>query len=167
MIEIKPTNLTSGEVEVPGSKSYTHRIIIAAALSDGICELSHTLKSEDTLLTRKGLSQMGVAVKEKNSTLTVNGTRGSLSASDAPIYLGNSGTSMRLLAGVATLGKGEYILTGADRMYERPIGDLLDALALLDVDARSENNNGCPPIRISGGRVKGGKTQLRCSISSE
>ena len=167
MIEIKPANFISGEVEVPGSKSYTHRIIIAAALSDGICHLSHTLKSEDTRLTKNGLSRMGVVIEENNSTLTVKGTKGRLNPGDTPIYLGNSGTSMRLLTGVAALGQGEYVLTGTNRMCERPIGDLLDALTLLGVDARSENNNGCPPIRIAGGNLKGGKTQLRCSISSQ
>ena len=167
MIEIKPAILTSGEVEVPGSKSYTHRIIIATALSDGMCELSHTLKSEDTLLTRSGLIQMGVEMEENGEILRVKGTKGRLKASDSSIYLGNSGTSMRLLTGVATLGKGEYGLTGTDRMCERPIGDLLDALNLLGVAARSEKNNGCPPIRIKGGQLKGGRTQLRCGISSQ
>ena len=167
MIEIKPINLKFAEVEVPGSKSYSHRIIIAAALSDGVCRLSHTLESEDILLTRKGLSQMGVAMEEKNDVLQVNGTRGILNTCDAPIYLGNSGTSMRLLTGVATLGKGTYLLTGTDRMCERPIGDLLDALTLLNVDAVAQNANGCPPIKIRGGQLKGGKTTLNCGISSQ
>jgi 3-phosphoshikimate 1-carboxyvinyltransferase len=167
MIEIKPAEMISGEVEVPGSKSYSHRIIIAAALSDGVCNLSHTLKSEDILLTREGLSQMGVVIEEKNDTVTVRGAKGNIAPSTAPIYLGNSGTSMRLLTGVAAMGKGEYVLTGTKRMAERPIGDLLDALTLLGVFARSENGNGCPPVRVKGGPLKGGKTRLRCNISSQ
>lgn len=167
MMEIKPIRIKSADVAVPGSKSYTHRILIAAALSDGVCGIAHALKSEDTDLTKDGLRQMGIAVQEQGDLITVCGARGILKPSDAPIYLGNSGTSMRLLTGVAALGVGEYLLTGTRRMAERPIQDLLDALILLGVDARSNNNDGCPPVVINGGNLKGGQTRIRCHISSQ
>ncbi len=167
MIEITPAKPASGEVEVPGSKSYTHRILIAAALSDGVCEIVHPLNSEDTLLTVKGLRQMGVRMGDLNSATTVFGTRGRLRPSPDPIFLGNSGTSMRLLTGVAALGEGEYILTGTPRMGQRPIQDLLDAMILLNIEARALDNNGCPPVAVKGGLLKGGKTRIRCRISSQ
>ena len=128
MIEIKPTQTLSGEVTVPGSKSYTHRILIAAALSEGICDIANALNSEDTRLTKAGLRQLGIVIEEKDDILTVFGANGRLKPADAPLYLGNSGTSMRLLTAVAALGSGTYTLTGTDRMCERPIQDLLDAL---------------------------------------
>jgi 3-phosphoshikimate 1-carboxyvinyltransferase len=167
MIEITPTKTLSGDVAVPGSKSYTHRILIAAALSDGICEVANALNSEDTRLTQAGLKQLGIVIEGKDDILTVFGANGRLKPADMPIYLGNSGTSMRLLTAVASLGSGTYTLTGTDRMSERPIQDLLDALNILGIDARSQNNTGCPPVVITGGKIAGGRTRLRCGISSQ
>ncbi len=154
-------------VSVPGSKSYTHRSLIAAALADGVCELSNCLDSEDTRLTRRALSSMGIVIEERDGVVVVYGTRGELSACSEPIYLGNSGTSMRLLAGVAAIGKGVYTLTGTERMAMRPAADLLDGLKQLGVPARSIEGNGCPPLEITGGHARGGKVNLKCGISSQ
>ena len=70
MIEIKPYNIKDRcEVAVPGSKSVTHRILIASALSDGVCRIENALLSEDTVLTMKALRQMGIRIEEKNDNL--------------------------------------------------------------------------------------------------
>ncbi|MCP4104377.1 MAG: 3-phosphoshikimate 1-carboxyvinyltransferase [Desulfobacteraceae bacterium] len=167
MIEIKPSKITNSEVTVPGSKSYTHRILIATALSDGICTIENSLKSEDTLLTLSALQHMGVRTNLEDDKLTVHGTKGFLSSCNYPVYLGNSGTSMRLLAAVASLGNGKITLNGTERMHERPIQDLLDSMNQMGIPAISVNNNGCPPIEVTGGRVKGGTVDLRCKISSQ
>lgn len=167
MIEIKPQKIKGSEVTVPGSKSYTHRILIAAALSDGICTIENGLKSEDTTFTQNALQQMGVRIEERNNKLVVYGTKGELKPSGGPIFLGNSGTSMRLLTSVAAIGKGIYTLTGSKRMEQRPIQDLLDGLKQIGVWARCVNNNGCPPVEIKGGKIKGGKVSLNCKISSQ
>jgi 3-phosphoshikimate 1-carboxyvinyltransferase len=71
------------------------------------------------------------------------------------------------LTGVAALGQGRYRLTGTPRMYHRPIGHLLEALNQLGVEARSVDGNGCPPVEISGGQVKGGNVAVNCSVSSQ
>ncbi len=167
MIEIKTRKIKNGAVTVPGSKSYTHRTLIAAALSDGVCELENCLESEDTRLTRQALSQMGVHLEKKNGTTVVNGTGGRLAPCGDPIFLGNSGTSMRLLTAVAALGQGPYLLTGSERMKQRPIGDLLDGLNRIGVSARSLENNGCPPLTIDGKGLKGGHMKLKCGLSSQ
>ena len=167
MIEIRPGHIQNTDVVVPGSKSYTHRLLIAAALSDGQCRIHNPLRSEDTLLTMGALKQMGVHIHDTGDSITVQGTGGALGPCDRPIYLANSGTSMRLLTGVAALGMGPYTLTGSKRMHERPIQDLLDGLIPLGVDARSVNNDGCPPVIINGGHLKGGATSVRCRISSQ
>ena len=99
--EIKDTTVT-----MPGSKSYTHRLLIASALSNGRCLIKNMLKSEDTLLTLGALNRMGVATKETGEGIEVEGTGGVLTASGDPIFLGNSGTSMRLLTGVSAIGNG-------------------------------------------------------------
>ncbi len=168
MIEIKSQNIIKCEVTVPGSKSYTHRILIGAALSDGNCIIQNGLKSEDTLLTLNALKQMSVSIEEHENKWTVSGTSGRLTDPKEPVYLANSGTSMRLLAAVAALGNKKITLTGTERMYQRPIQDLLDGLNQMGIDARSVNKNGCPPVEISGGDIiTGGSVNLRCKISSQ
>jgi 3-phosphoshikimate 1-carboxyvinyltransferase len=120
MIEIKSQPIKPNcEVVVPGSKSYTHRILIASALSDGECRIKNPLLSEDTLLTIQALRQMGIRIDEpSNDQIIVFGDGGTLKPCAERIFLGNSGTSMRLLTAVAALGQGTFTLTGTDRMAE-------------------------------------------------
>jgi len=167
MIEIKPQMAKSCEISVPGSKSYTHRILIAAALSDGFCTITNALHSEDTLYTLRALKQMGIDIEEEENRITVHGTNGLLRPSIDPISLGNSGTSMRLLTAVAALGQGTYTLTGAKRMSQRPIQDLLAGLHQVGVSAHSVNQNGCPPVQVVGGNLNGGPVVLNCKTSSQ
>jgi 3-phosphoshikimate 1-carboxyvinyltransferase len=167
MIEIQPHPIVHCKVRVPGSKSYTHRTLIAAALSDGPCTVRNPLRSQDTLLTLSALEKMGAAISAHKDTIDIQGLNGRLQPCADPIYLANSGTSMRLLTGVAALGQGTYRLTGATRMHHRPIGHLLDALNLLGIGARAAEGNGCPPVEITGGQAAGGTTSVNCSVSSQ
>ena len=167
MIEIKPHKIGRCRVSVPGSKSYTHRTLIAAALSDGLCTVRNPLRSQDTLLTLGALEKMGAGVEDRQATIVIQGLNGQLKPCAEPIYLANSGTSMRLLAGVAALGQGTYTLTGTPRMYHRPIGHLLEALNRLGIHARATEKKGCPPVEIPGGQATGGETTINCSVSSQ
>jgi len=155
------------QVSVPGSKSYTHRMLIAAALSDGRCVIRNALHSEDTGLTLQALRQWGVRVEESKQDLVVYGCGGRLAAASEPIFLGNSGTSMRLLTAVAALAEGRSVLTGTERLQARPIQDLLEGLNQLGVPARSLAGNGCPPVEVPGGSLAGGKALLNCALSSQ
>lgn len=154
-------------VQVPGSKSLTHRVLIAAALADGRSTVTGALVSEDTSLTIAALEQMGIGLARQGTAVTVDGLGGGFSPCDRPIDLGNSGTSMRLLTAVAALGRGDYLLTGSARMCQRPIGDLLSALGQAGIRAVSANNDGCPPVKISAGPVAGGAVTVNGSISSQ
>jgi len=169
MIEIKAHNMKPRcEVAVPGSKSFTHRILIASALSEGVCSIDNALVSEDTLLTVQALRQMGVRIeKNPDNRLLVYGHSGVLKPSTGPIYLGNSGTSMRLLTAVAALGKDTFKLLGNERMNERPIQPLIDALLQIGVQVRSTNNNRCPPVEVNGENRVGGAVDIDCRISSQ
>ena len=169
MIEIKPHKIkTHCEIVVPGSKSLTHRILIASALSEGVCSIENALLSEDTVLTMKALRQMGIRIEENtDNRLVVYGNAGKLNPSREPIYLGNSGTSIRLLTAVAALGKSTYELVGDDRMAERPIQALIDALAQIGVQARSVKNNDCPPVEINGMNLSGRNVAINCRTSSQ
>ena len=154
-------------VSVPGSKSYTHRVLIAAALADGTSRVVNALHSEDTELTMGALRQMGVPIDCSTETIEIRGLGGRFAASADPIYLGNSGTSMRLLISMAALGQGNYLLTGTPRMQERPVQALIDSLVQIGVPARSIHHNGCPPLMVTGDVVGGGHVTIDCSISSQ
>ena len=169
MIEIKSHNIKSHcEVTVPGSKSYTHRMLIAAALSDGECRIRNPLLSEDTLLTLQALRQMGIRIDDTaKDQIIVAGSSGRLKPCAVRIFLGNSGTSMRLLTAVAALGQGTFTLTGTDRMAERPIQDLIVALEQLGIRIRSKNRNGCPPVEVTGKTMNGGPVNINCRTSSQ
>ncbi len=167
MVEIKPTRLTNHRIELPGSKSYTHRAIIAAALSNGPCRVSSGLDSEDTRLTRHALQMMGISMDADGKVWQIQGAGGHFKPYAEPIDLHNSGTSMRLITAVAALGQGDYLFTGTNRMQQRPMGHLLSALAQAGCPARSVHGNDSPPVVIPGGRVKGGAVQIDCSVSSQ
>jgi len=169
MIEIIPHKMKPHcEVTVPGSKSFTHRILIASALSDGMCSVENALFSEDTMLTMKALRQMGIRIeKMTGDRLIIYGAKGILQPSREPIYLGNSGTSIRLLTAISALGKDTYTLMGNDRMAERPIQALIDALGQIGVQARSTHSNGCPPVDVSGKNLSGTTVTISCRESSQ
>ena len=167
MQKIKTAQIKNTSVTVPGSKSYTHRILIASALASGPCRFQNWLDSEDTRFTMNALRQLGASIEKTDESLLVCGCGGRPGPCGDPVYLGNSGTSMRLLTSVAALGRGPYLLTGTERMHERPIQNLLDALAQLNVSAISLNRNGCPPVEIAGGPVSGGSLEINCSLSSQ
>lgn len=167
MKNIKTEEIQDATVRVPGSKSFTHRTLIAAALSDGECRIENRLDSEDTNYTLSALEQFGTPVDKQGEALIVTGRKGLLDPCDWPVYLGNSGTSMRLLTACAALGAGKYALTGTDRMGERPIQHLLNALNQLGVRAVSIHNNGCPPVEIIGKPISGGPVFIDCTISSQ
>jgi 3-phosphoshikimate 1-carboxyvinyltransferase len=152
---------------LPGSKSYTHRALIAATLASGESILANALKAEDTELTARALASLGADLDWQGHTVRVQGTGGRLQPAPDSIYLGNSGTSMRFLTAVAALGQGTYRLAGTPRLSERPMGELLGALRSLGVRATSEKGNDCPPVIIQGGGLTGGKASLSGAVSSQ
>jgi 3-phosphoshikimate 1-carboxyvinyltransferase len=157
------------EVEIPGSKSLTHRALILAALAEGQSRLAQPLISEDTDLTLMALKALGADItrEDETGTLLVTGTGGKIRETGPPINLNNSGTSMRLLASVAALAKGPWVLTGSERMMARPIEPLLTALKEMGATAFSVDGTGCPPIRIESSGFKGGEIMVDAEKSSQ
>jgi 3-phosphoshikimate 1-carboxyvinyltransferase len=164
--EIKTTDKVNATLTLPGSKSYTHRALVAAALAEGASVLTNALKAEDTELTAQALAQLGAGLDWQGSALRVKGAGGKWRPVSEPIYLGNSGTSLRLLTALAALGQGDYRLTGTARLCERPLGELLGALKQLGVQAASERGDGCPPVTVKGG-LAGGRASLSGAVSSQ
>ena len=168
-IEIQPTGPLRGSIRPPGSKSITNRALVCAALAEGESLLTGALESEDTRVMVDALGQLGLAIHHDAvaGTIRVFGSGGRFPASEADLYVANSGTTMRFLTAVVTCGHGTYRLDGTPRMRERPVEDLLDALRQLGADVRSESENGCPPVLARASGLPGGRATVAGNISSQ
>lgn len=168
---LKSGSEINGTVFVPGSKSITHRALIAAGLADGESLLKNPLICEDTLLTTKALRRVGIriAFEREAGESRVNGNGGVFPRvrNREIINLGNSGTSYRFLVSLMALGRGQYVLQGNPRMNRRPIGDLIRALKPLGVEASSMACEDLPPVLIRARGIRGGKTTLPGHLSSQ
>jgi 3-phosphoshikimate 1-carboxyvinyltransferase len=169
MKQIKPTSRIDGKVNIPGSKSVTHRALIAAALAEGESRLKDCLICEDTLFTLKALEDLGVPISVEHPNILVSGTGGTFLPMQKrkKIYMGNSGTSYRLLLTTASLGQGEILLSGSPRMQERPIGSLLRALNQLGVEATCTEQKNFPPVLIRAKGLPGGSVEIEGNQSSQ
>lgn len=151
---------------VPGSKSITNRALVLAALSEGTSQLSGVLHSDDTRHMRTALQQLGVDIRDVDeTTLLVTGGRARLRAPEVPLFVGNSGTTVRFLAALATLVPGPVTLVGDEHMQKRPISDLVNGLSQLGV--RVECETGCPPLTVHGGSLPGGTVTMPGDKSSQ
>lgn len=180
-LEVRPlAQPVDATVTVPGSKSITNRALVLAALSDSTsrgCTLHGALRSEDTEVMLDCLGRLGFEVRCEWERGTVTVRRGGsadyigdddwIPNGRADLFVGNSGTTIRFLTAMLALGEGTYRLDGIARMRERPIGDLLDALEQLGVDARSEFGNGCPPVVVNANGLRGGRVRVRANVSSQ
>ncbi len=168
-IEIQTTGPIVGAIRPPGSKSITNRALICAALSDGASMLRGALDSEDTRVMIDALRRLGLNVQtnEDGTEIRLSGCGGRIPAPEADLFLANSGTSIRFLTALTTLGQGRYRLDGISRMRERPIEDLLRALRDLGANVAAENGDGCPPVVVTAGGLPGGSATIRGNISSQ
>jgi 3-phosphoshikimate 1-carboxyvinyltransferase len=167
-LEINPiSHPLNAAVRVPGSKSLTNRALLIAALADGKTHLTNTLFSDDSKYFAKALQTLGfdIHLNEANHEMIVTGLGGKIPAAKAELFIGNAGTAARFLSAFLTLGNGEFVLDGEPRMRERPIGDLVEALAQLG--AKLETSNNCPPVKIKASGLRGGKTTIAGDISSQ
>jgi len=175
VVMIEPCGPVSATLQPPGSKSLTNRALLCAALADGTSWLRNTLDCDDTRAMCEGLRALGIdiavnkrSLTDEDKALLVTGCGGRITVDSADIFVGNSGTTIRFLTPMVSLGRGTYRLDGVARMRERPIGDLLDALQRLGVNAISSQGNGCPPVLVqSDGFLRGGRATIRCDISSQ
>lgn len=163
--EVKPKGPINCEVHLPGSKSYSNRALLIAGLASGKSILKHLLESDDTRVMKKALRDMGVENEDVEIGTVVNGTGGVLKNPACELNLHNAGTATRFLTTACALIPGEVIVTGNERMQQRPIQDLIDGLIQLGVQCHSKS--GCPPIHIKGPSLKGGLTVISGKISSQ
>ncbi len=169
-IEIQPAQQPiCATVRPPGSKSITNRALVCAALAEGTSTLHGALDSEDTHVMIEGLRGLGidVEVRDEGETLVVEGCSGTPPAKSAKIFVENSGTTIRFLTALVTLGQGNFTLDGIARMRERPIGDLAVALEQLGAKMTCAGKNICPPVQVEADGLAGGVVQIHGNISSQ
>ena len=169
-LTIGPFARARGNVSLPGSKSISNRTLLLSALGAGTTILGNLLDADDTARMLEALALLGVRVERDPATRTcvVHGTAGQLPQRRAKLSLGNAGTAFRPLTAVLAILGGDYELSGVPRMHERPIGDLVDALAALGCDVRYLGQAGFPPLAIgAAGGVAGGEIRIRGDVSSQ
>ncbi len=193
-VTIRPSGPVRGTVRPPGSKSITNRALVCAALAEGASTLTGALDSDDTQAMVESLRRIGLRIDwdQPSETIHISGNwpasggrkppdnaaaatpvappeHGSDGRESDPLdlYVGNSGTTVRFLAAMLTIGHGFFRLDGNARMRERPIQDLLDALRQLGADATSELDTGCPPVLVRAAGLPGGEATVRGDISSQ
>ena len=169
-LTLPPVTSARGEVTLPGSKSLSNRILLLAALAKGQTTITNLLDSDDVSHMLTALTALGVdyQLSTDKQTCTLTGKSGTFAIDEAAIlYLGNAGTAVRPLTAALAASAGEFTITGEPRMYERPIGDLIDALRQLGADISYQQDDGFPPLLIKGKALAGGEVSIKGNISSQ
>jgi 3-phosphoshikimate 1-carboxyvinyltransferase len=159
-VKVEPAAALRGHIAVPGDKSVSHRAVLLGAVSEGETEVSGFGRSGDTESTIAAMRALGAAVHDEEvDRLRIEGVglRG-LRAPHAPIDCGNSGTTLRLLAGLVAGQHGRFELTGDESLSRRPVDRIAQPLA--QMGARVESTDGRPPLVIEDGELRGIRYEL-------
>jgi 3-phosphoshikimate 1-carboxyvinyltransferase len=165
-VTVKKTTKLQGQVCAPASKSYTQRMLIAAALSDGTGKVSNPLLSEDTEATCRAITALGAKVETAEGCWTVQGAS-PLKAADKPIDVGESGATLRFMIPIAALASGRSTFLLGSSLERRPIEPLLSSLKELGVRAIPKKFADKSAIVVEGSGIAGGKTAIPGDISSQ
>jgi 3-phosphoshikimate 1-carboxyvinyltransferase len=155
-LRVKRAPRFEAEIRVPGDKSISHRAAIIAALSNGVCVLNGFLPSDDCMHTVNALRALGIKIEQPEpDLLVVHGKKRLLTPPAGDINCGNSGTTMRLLAGLLAGQKFESRLVGDASLSRRPMDRVIVPLRQMGAEIVAEGPNNTPPLRIHGGSLKG------------
>ena len=153
-MHVGPAKNCRKTVTVQGDKSISHRAIIIGSMAKGTTIVSNFLEAEDTLNTIKVYRELGVKIEKiKNKYYIYGRGAGSLRQSHEALYVGNSGTNIRLTMGVLSAKNFTSVITGDGQIVKRPMGRVIEPLTLMG--AKFESNQGKAPVTILGGTLKG------------
>jgi len=145
-----------GELVPPGDKSISHRALIFSSLAEGRSELSGLLESEDTLATLRACEQLGAVVERSDGKIFITGTGGNLRPPPGgQLDMGNSGTAMRLLAGVLSGQKFDSTLSGDESLNSRPMARIVVPLTLMGADITASGAGSAPLLVRGHGELHG------------
>jgi len=168
-IKLKPSYLKSGELNLPGSKSISNRVLLLSSLANGNTVIKNFLFSDDTEVMISALKTLGINIKEnkKLSECIISGSINSFPVKNADLYIGNAGTAIRPLTAALAFNNGDYKLYGTKRMHERPIKDLIDSLNSIGANIEYLNEYGYPPIQIKKTNHNTNKVIVKGNVSSQ
>ena len=144
------------EITIPGDKSISHRAILLASISNGPCTITNFLEGEDCRSTANAMRQLGIEIDSTGpGTVVVTGNRGIFTAPDGNIDCGNSGTTMRLMAGLLSPQDFYCRMSGDPSLSKRPMGRVIEPLRQMGANLHAEGDKQCPPLVVEGGPLKG------------
>lgn len=145
----------TGAIEVPGDKSISHRALILSALAEGTSTITGLSGGDDVARTARAMAALGAEVVPGVATVTVHGGRSRLTVPAGPLDLGNSGTGLRLIAGVAATLPGTTVLTGDDSLQTRPMDRVAEPLMRMGAVLTGVGEECRPPVSVTGGALSG------------
>lgn len=155
-MEITKVNSLKGEITVPGDKSISHRSIMIGSLSKGITQVKNFLMGEDCLSSMDCFKKMGVDISIERDLVIINGVGlNGLKKPETELYVGNSGTTARLISGILAPQNFDCILDGDSSIRKRPMKRIIEPLSLMGADIKSQHENDCTPLEIKGKPLKG------------
>ena len=169
-LTLEPIAKVEGVVHLPGSKSISNRALLLAALAKGTTRITNLLDSDDVSHMLNALTALGVqfSLSDDKTVCEITGVAGVFQHQEPlELFLGNAGTAMRPLTAALAVSNVDVTLTGEPRMYERPIGHLVDALLQWNADIEYLQHKDYPPLRIRGKALAGGKISIDGSVSSQ
>ncbi len=149
---ITPSTTVSGTITIPGDKSISHRSIMLGSLATGVTHVTGFLEGEDALATLQAFRDMGVTIEgPDNGNLTIHGVgMNGLKPSKTPLYMGNSGTSMRLLSGILAAQSFDSVMLGDTSLNKRPMERVAAPLRQMGAVIQSTGHSGTAPLSITG-----------------
>ena len=155
-MELTKKSALRGEITVPGDKSISHRSIMFGSLAQGTTEITGFLNSADCQSTISCFRKMGIQIEETPQKVLVHGKglHGLLAPSDI-LYAGNSGTTVRLISGILAPQPFSVVITGDASIQKRPMKRIIDPLSLMGADIKSQLDNGCAPLMVTGTPLHG------------
>jgi len=160
----KPVDAT---VSIPGSKSYTNRALLMAALVGKTVRIKNPLLSDDTKAMIDCLKTLGIKIASQGETLEVVGDISSVADKEYELNAHLSGTTIRFVLALSAVIAGVKTIRGEGRLNERPIGDLVDALRQLGAKIEYLEKEGFPPVRVSSSKLTAGTITMNGSVSSQ
>jgi 3-phosphoshikimate 1-carboxyvinyltransferase len=167
MKSVRKTSKTDVVVEAPPSKAHTLRALFMSALAEGRSLVRNPLLGEDQQRAIECLQRLGVDIAIQDKAVIVVGKGGRFEPVSEELNVGESGVSMNFLAALACLASKPVVITGAPRILERPVGEIVSGMRQLGCGIEYLGEEGFPPIRVFGGGIPGGKAEIRGELTSQ
>lgn len=167
MKTVSKTSKNEITLAAPPSKAHTLRALFLAALADGRSVIHHPLLGEDQRRAIESLGRLGVSIEATGEALVVRGSAGRFEPVADELYVGESGVSMNFLTALACLSRRPVTITGARRITERPVSEIVEGLRQLGCEIEYVARDGFPPVKVHGGGIPGGTARMRGATTSQ